>query len=278
MTSTTPPARFSAVRITLIACALLGVVIMGYLFSLRFSTTGSSLCNLGENLSCDVVNKSVYATILGIPMSLLGFLYFLWVGIASAWKWKPTTARAIAVITIVFLGPSLYLSYIEFFVLQNGCVLCETSKILMVAVVALSIRGMNPLKLSGRAVGAAVFIGLLSAFITYAIQSRTVPEGKYDTFAQCLTDRRVIMYGSITCSYCATQRAMFGSAFEYAREIECNPRNPNPQTQLCIDKNIEGTPTWIQEDENGNDVYRFPAGVVELEDLSRVSGCPLPAN
>jgi len=265
-------------RFAIILLAILGMVIMGYLFSLRFSSGDTAFCNLGENLSCDVVNKSVYAAIWGIPMSLLGFLYFLGVTAAALWRWNPLTARSIGVLTIVFLGPSLYLSYIEFFVLKNICVFCEASKVIMVAILALAIWGMKPLKLSGKIVGMAVIIGLLSGFITYLIQSRTVPDGTYDEFAQCLTEKGFIMYGSVTCSYCAAQRAKFGSAFEYITEIECNPRNPNPQTQLCFDKKVEGTPTWIQEDESGEIVRRFPTGVVEFKELSRVSGCALPQN
>ncbi len=98
--------------------------------------------------------------------------------------------------------------------------------------------------------------------------------GEYDTFAQCLYDSGLRMYGSATCSFCAKQRALFGPSFRFIREIECDPRNPLPQTERCIAKNITGTPTWIKEDAGGNDVYRFPAGVVALEDLSTVSGCP----
>jgi hypothetical protein len=192
------------------------------------------------------------------------------------WKWKPTTARTIAIITIIFLGPSLYLSGIEFFVIRNVCVFCEASKIIMIAILTLSIRGMETLKLSGKTVGTAILIGIFSAFVMYTVQSRTIPEGKYDSFAQCLTNKNFVMYGSITCSYCAVQRAMFGSAFEYINEIECHPRNPHPQTELCVAKDIKGTPTWIEEDESGKDIHRFPAGVVSLEELSRVSGCALP--
>ncbi len=278
MNSSQAPNSFSGVRIALIVVSVLGMVIMGYLFSLRFSTGGSAFCNLGENLSCDVVNRSAYAAIFGIPMSLLGFLYFLGVCAATIWRWKSLTARSIAVITIIFLGPSLYLSGIEFFVIKNVCVFCEASKLLMIAVLALALRGMGSMKLTGKTVATAVFVGLFSAYIMYIVQARTIPDGKYDEFAQCLTDTGFVMYGSATCSYCAVQRAMFGNAFEKIEEIECHPRNPNPQTELCVEKNIEGTPTWIQEDESGADVHRFPAGVVSLEELSRVSGCALPEN
>lgn len=269
--------KSSGLRWAIVIVALLGVAVMAYLFSLRFSSSGeSSFCNLGENLSCDIVNKSVYATVFGIPMSALGFLYFLGVAIAAIWNWKPNTARTIAVLTIIFLGPSLYLSGIEFFVLKNVCVLCEASKVLMVILLVLSLKGMDGMRLSKKAVWTAIVVGIFLAFITFAVQSRTVPEGKYNEFAQCLSDKGFIVYGSATCSYCATQRAMFGSAFKKITEIECNPRNPHPQTQLCVDKDIKGTPTWIQEDAEGKDVYRFPAGVVSLEELSRVSGCTLP--
>lgn len=104
------------------------------------------------------------------------------------------------------------------------------------------------------------------------------PIGVYDEFAQCLYDSGMRMYGSATCSFCARQRNLFGDSFEYVKEIECDPRNPNSEAERCIAKNISKTPTWVLEDVDGNDVYRFDAGVVSLEKLSEVSGCPLPGD
>lgn len=126
----------------------------------------------------------------------------------------------------------------------------------------------------------AIIVGALlviaaAAFFFGGAGSSKVALGDYDTFAQCLDDAGMRMYGSATCHFCAQQRAMFGSSFEYINEIECDPRNPGAQVDLCIAKNIEGTPTWILEDGEGNDVQRFPAGVMTFEQLSEASGCPL---
>lgn len=100
-------------------------------------------------------------------------------------------------------------------------------------------------------------------------------DGEYDTFAQCLYDSGLRMYGSIKCSFCARQRSLFENSFEYIREIECDPRVEGNEAERCIGKDISHTPTWILEDEDGNDVFRFESGIQTLEKLSEVSGCPL---
>ncbi len=120
---------------------------------------------------------------------------------------------------------------------------------------------------------------ILAAGALYWVGSRTGPEeataGEYDTFAQCLANAGMIVYGSATCKFCAQQRMMFGSSYRFIKEIECDPRNPHPEAELCIQKNIKGTPTWMREDANKNELYRFEAGVQQFERLAEVSGCPL---
>jgi len=102
-----------------------------------------------------------------------------------------------------------------------------------------------------------------------------VADGEYDTFAQCIYDSGLRVYGSATCSFCTKQKDMFEGSAAYLKEIECDPRNPGSQTELCIQKNISHTPTWVHEDEEGNEVFRFQAGVLSLETLSERSGCPI---
>lgn len=102
--------------------------------------------------------------------------------------------------------------------------------------------------------------------------------GAYDEFAQCLYSNGMRMYGSVTCSLCARQRALFGNSFDLIKEIECDPRNDDSQTELCIEKNISHTPTWIFEGKDENNVHRFEPGLISLKKLSEVSGCPLPVN
>ena len=264
-------------KVWLAILGLIGAVVMGYLVYLHYSSSGeSSFCNIGEGLSCDIVNKSIYSKIFGIPMSILGFLYFIGVFWVSIWKYNRDYLKKLAFFSIAFLGPSLYLTAIEIFVLDNICVFCEFSKVLMIVVIIASLVLMKPEKMESRLMAGAVVLAILLAGVSYISHRSNVPSGKYAEFAGCLYDEGFIMYGSLGCSFCAKQRAMFGDAFEYILEIECDPRYEGHDVERCVAKKIAHTPTWIQEDADGNELFRFPAGVVELEDLSAQSGCALP--
>ena len=104
-------------------------------------------------------------------------------------------------------------------------------------------------------------------------QSSTQTTAQLDSFAQCLTQNDVMMYGSIQCSVCSSQKELFGSSFSYATYVECHPSGLNPQTELCLSKGIERTPTWTMES-NGN-VIKTAVGYQTIEELSEFSGCPL---
>ena len=268
-------------KILLIVLSLAGIAVMGYLVSLHYSPEEGAFCNLGEGLSCDIVNQSTYAKVLGIPMSILGLVYFLGIFGASIWSYNKASLKIITFLSIVFLGPSLYLTGIEIFVLGNICVFCEVSKVLIVSIIIVSLFGLRPEKFSLKNFAAATVLAVLLGGAVYFIQRDSKPvemNGKYDEFAQCLYDKGMRVYGSITCSFCAKQRQTFGNSFQYVREIECDPRNPNHEAERCITKNISKTPTWILEDESGNDLFRFDPGVISFEKLGEVSGCSFPDN
>jgi len=107
---------------------------MVYLTYLKFSA-GTSFCDINAAFSCSVVNQSVYSTLLGIPVSILGLIYFAAVGglVFSGVAGKETY-RLIFLATAASLAFSLYLSYAEVFILQTICVLCESSKVLMLLI------------------------------------------------------------------------------------------------------------------------------------------------
>lgn len=92
-----------------------------------------------------------------------------------------------------------------------------------------------------------------------------------ELLARCLADKGFVMYGSITCSACRAQRKLFGKAFEYIKEVECNPNAPDNQTDRCLEKGIRKTPTWILE-KNGKEIKRLESYQL-LEDLESFAGC-----
>lgn len=112
---------------------------------------------------------------------------------------------------------------------------------------------------------ALIFVGYTS-FKT--ITGRAVQPGKYDAFAQCLTEKGAVEYGAYWCSNCETQKKLFGSSFQFVNYVECDPLGKNAQPELCKEKSIRGYPTWIIDGEK----YE---GALTLGKLSELTGCNL---
>src|SRR3989338_1266333 len=268
--------KYPTGTLLLIAFSVLGMVTMWYLISLHYSDSGSAFCNLGEGLSCDAVNKSIYSEVFSIPVSVLGFLYFAAIFLLVLWKRNAPPYLWIALVSIITLGPSLYLSGVEVFVLENICIYCEISKILIVAILVTAFVSAGNARPTLMQCSIAVALALFLGWATYLSHASVVPAGKYVAFAQCVYDRGMRMYGAKTCSFCIKQRALFGDAAVHIREIECDPRYPNNETERCIAKEIERTPTWMREDEAGNTLKRYEPGVLSLETIAVETGCVLP--
>ena len=71
--------------------SILAVIIFSYLINVHYKEEKESFCDISTGISCDIVNKSVYSEIFGIPVALFGALTFLLIGVLSfiALKNKP---------------------------------------------------------------------------------------------------------------------------------------------------------------------------------------------
>ena len=84
--------------------------------------------------------------------------------------------------------------------------------------------------------------------------------------AKHLKDKGVVKYSAYWCPNCLYQSELFGKqAYKELNVIECARDGKNSQTQLCIDKDIKGFPSW---EINGKIII----GVQTLRDLSALSG------
>ncbi|MFA5827625.1 MAG: thioredoxin domain-containing protein [Candidatus Paceibacterota bacterium] len=93
--------------------------------------------------------------------------------------------------------------------------------------------------------------------------------GKLDGFAQCIKSSGAEFYGAFWCVHCQEQKTEFGSSKQYLPYIEC-ANSDNTQIQICIDKKIEGYPTWVFKD--GSRL----SGKLSLETLAEKTQCILP--
>ena len=84
--------------------------------------------------------------------------------------------------------------------------------------------------------------------------------------AKYLKNYGVVKYSAYWCPNCLKQSELFGKqAYKELNVVECARDGKNSQTQLCIDKKIQGFPSW---EINGIIII----GVQTLEELSELSG------
>ena len=84
--------------------------------------------------------------------------------------------------------------------------------------------------------------------------------------AKYLNDKGVVKYSAYWCPNCINQSELFGKqAYAELNVVECARDGINSKTQLCIDKKINGFPTW---EINGNLIL----GVLSLKELSKLTG------
>lgn len=269
---------WTPIRALVAVIALVGAAMMLYLVYLHFAPDKQSFCDLGEEISCGVVNKSVYSEIFGIPVSALGVLYFLGVLAVALFAYTAANLQMLFYITIIFLGPSLYLTWTEIYKIQSICILCEGSKALMAILIGITYSQLPKKAVNAPTIILAVLLALFAGLFTYQAHRSAIPTTMYNGLAQCLTEKGYVMYGSIECLQCARQRLLFGDAFQYINEVECKAGYENSDPDRCVSKNIDGTPTWFIEDEKGNTLKAYEKGVVPLEQLSADSGCLLLNN
>ena len=95
--------------------------------------------------------------------------------------------------------------------------------------------------------------------------------GKYDTFAQCLTDKGVIFYGAFWCPHCQATKRLFGASARLLPYVECSTPDAQGQLQKCTDVGVQSYPTWVFPD--GSRL----TGQQPLATLAEKSQCVLPA-
>src|SRR3989344_1266460 len=265
--------RFNLPRILIILLSIVGFGIMAYLTFIHF-TEKSSVCDISEKISCDVVTTSIYSEIFGLPISVLGLGYFGLTFLLSVFQRTKAFYQTVFYLTLFVIIPSYYFTALEAFVIKAFCILCETSKILMLLTIGTSFVAMK--QKFGTVVRMAmpiVIAGVVAAGVTYFAQTSVVAKKDYTPFVQGLNEKGVVYYKSYTCSNCKKQEQMIGSAYKKLNSVECHPKGPNGNPQLCLERGIEHTPTFLIEKDGA--VVKKIEGVQKLEDLAEWAGVPV---
>ena len=108
--------------------ALAGIAVSSVSLYHHYQTSKTRYCDFGDNFNCDIVNRSTYSTVLGVPCALIGILGYaalLW--LATMYRSKSETPLILLIASVLGLGFAFYLTYIEAFVLATWCILCLSS-------------------------------------------------------------------------------------------------------------------------------------------------------
>jgi uncharacterized membrane protein/thiol-disulfide isomerase/thioredoxin len=143
--------------------AILGLGVAGYMAYIEITHVAAVCGPVGE---CNVVQTSQYATIAGIPVAVLGLIFYfavlvLWaVQRSTAGKWARPAALALLGMAVFGVLFSIYLTLLEIFVIHAVCMWCLSSALIttliMVVVVAQLTRGAATEKAAQRQQAATV--------------------------------------------------------------------------------------------------------------------------
>jgi uncharacterized membrane protein len=138
--------RYTAPRTVLLVLAVLGALISAYLTWTHFA--GLTPVCTGSGEGCETVQSSRYASVLGVPVALLGLIAYGGL-IFSTVLWRETGTYLGFLISLVGTLFSAYLTYLEIFVIGALCQWCLASATIMVAALACATLAALPL-LRGR--------------------------------------------------------------------------------------------------------------------------------
>lgn len=122
--------------------ALVGLLIATYLTLFKIGVIGQLVCAVG---SCETVQTSKWATFIGLPVAAWGIGYYVAVlavavGLTTE-RWEQARGLQLAFLVLTAWGAlfSLWLTYLELFVIHAICQWCVVSAILAVALFVVAV-------------------------------------------------------------------------------------------------------------------------------------------
>jgi vitamin-K-epoxide reductase (warfarin-sensitive) len=119
--------------------AVAGIVVSAISLERHYAKSASTFCDIGERFNCDIVNRSEYSTVMGIPVAGIGIAgYGVLMSLATVYKSRAQTPTWLLIAAFVGLGFALYLTYVEGYVLETWCILCLSSLGLIAGIAVLA--------------------------------------------------------------------------------------------------------------------------------------------
>jgi uncharacterized membrane protein len=129
-------------RFSILLFCVSGLALSVASLQIHFSTSLGDYCTIGHAFNCDIVNRSKYSLVIGIPVALIGVVgYSTLLALTAIGDRRVRTVRL--VLALSGLAFALYLTAIEVWVLHTWCILCLGS---LLAIAGISLLAGSELK------------------------------------------------------------------------------------------------------------------------------------
>lgn len=119
--------------------SLAGVALSAVSLQRHYAKSDTNFCDFSQQFSCDIVNRSDYSEVAGIPVAGIGVTgYAVLFLLSTLWKSRPETPGRLMAASAAGLAFALYLTYVEAYVLKTWCILCLGSLLAIFLIVVLS--------------------------------------------------------------------------------------------------------------------------------------------
>jgi vitamin-K-epoxide reductase (warfarin-sensitive) len=116
-----------------------GMVVSAVSLQRHYARSTTTYCHFAEKFDCDIVNRSEYSTLMGIPVAGIGVAgYGLLLALSTIRRSDSETPTQLLLASLAGLGFALYLTYVEAYILTTWCILCLTSLALITLITILA--------------------------------------------------------------------------------------------------------------------------------------------
>jgi uncharacterized membrane protein len=226
-----------------------GIFITLYLSSVAWIGEGPALCAPGAG--CDVILRSQWSRVLGLPLALWGFCAYALIGLV-AWRMRPGLRRWRRLWSVSLLGVaiSVYLTLLGLVSHDAVCAWCLSSLATMTAIFAVVTwqrpdvaPGMS-WRYWGLSSGGLMLIVVGMLHLYYHGFSEGGEDPRLQALAVHLHETGVRYYGVSWCPVCQEQNRLFGPSAAHLPYVECSPLG-GMAVLACLEARIRGYPTWI---------------------------------
>jgi vitamin-K-epoxide reductase (warfarin-sensitive) len=120
--------------------SLSGAIVSGVSLERHYAKSATTYCDFSEKFNCDIVNRSEYSTVVGLPVAGIGVAGYIALFVLSTFRRsRQETPNLLLAASLAGLAFALYLTYIEAYVLTTWCILCLTSLILIGIICSISV-------------------------------------------------------------------------------------------------------------------------------------------